>query len=172
MSERKPLYESPGEKGKRGFEDLECYQLALEVMAKVHVFSKTLPSDEKFDLYSQIRRASKNVTGNIAEGYGRYHYLDSLHYYSIARGELNETLSRLIEARTLDYINQPDFESIYKLIRQTEQTLNGYMTYVRRQRAGSQEYGDKKLREDSVEYEIVPFEEKDENMDSGKQINM
>ncbi len=104
MSERKPLYESPGEKGKRGFEDLECYQLALEVMVKVHAFSKTLPSDEKYDLYAQIRRASKGVTGNIAEAYGRYHYLDSLHYYSIARGELNETLSRLVEAKVLQYI--------------------------------------------------------------------
>jgi four helix bundle protein len=115
VSERKPLYDSPGEKGKRGFEDLECYQLALEVMAKVHAFSKTLPSDEKYDLYAQIRRASKNVTGNIAEAYGRYHYLDSLHYYSIARGELNETLSRLIAAKVLEYIAQPKFESLYKL---------------------------------------------------------
>jgi len=161
VSEKKPLYESPGEKGKRGFEDLECYQLALEVMVKVHIFSQTLPPDEKYDLYSQIRRASKNVTGNIAEGYGRYHYLDSLHYYSIARGELNETLSRLIEARTLNYIDQPEFESIYKLIRQTEQTLNGYMAYVRRQRAGSQEYGDKKLREDQAEYDAESFEDED-----------
>ena len=154
MAERKDLYQSPGEKGKRGFEDLECYQLALEVMVKLHAFSKTLPPDEKFDLYSQIRRASKNVTGNIAEAYGRYHYLDSLRYYSIARGELNETLSRLIEARVLGYSDQANFESLYKLIRQTEQTLNGYVTYVRRQRAGSQEYGDKKLREVSAAYDL------------------
>jgi len=167
MTEKKPLYQSPGEKGKRGFEDLECYQLALEVMAKIHAYSKTLPPDEKFDLYSQIRRASKNVTGNMAEGYGRYHYLDSLHYYSIARGELNETLSRLIEGRVLDYINQADFDALYKLIRQTEQTLNGYMAYVRRQRAGSQEYGDKKLREDEAEYEVDEF---DENTETGKQV--
>ena len=156
MTERKTLYQSPGEKGKRGFEDLECYQLALEVMANVHAFSKTLPSDEKYDLYAQIRRSSKNVTGNFAEAYGRYHYLDSLHYYSIARGELNETLARLIDARVLKYISQSDFESLYKLIRQAEQALNGFMSYVRRQRAGSQEYGDKKLREDGVEYDVEP----------------
>ncbi|MBL8090264.1 MAG: four helix bundle protein [Anaerolineales bacterium] len=154
MSEKKPLYQSPGEKGKRGFEDLECYQLALEAMAKIHAFSETLPAKEKYDLYSQIRRASKGVTGNIAEAYGRYHYLDSLHYYSIARGELNETLAKLIDARVLEYINQTEFEELYKLIRQTEQTLNGFMSFVRRQRAGSQEYGDKKLREEQTEYEI------------------
>ena len=163
MTERKTLYQSPGEKGKRGFEDLECYQLALEVMAKIHAFSKTLPSEEKFDLYSQIRRASKNVTGNIAEAYGRYHYLDSLHYYSIARGELNETLSRLIEARVLEYISQTDFEILYNLIRQTEQTLNGYMNYVRRQRAGSQEYGDKKIHENQSGYGLLTLEEVNED---------
>lgn len=153
MSERKSLYQSPVEKGKRGFEDLECYQLALEVMAKVHAFSKTLPPDEKIDLYVQIRRSAKCITGNIGEAYGRYHYLDSLRYYSIARGELNETLSRLIDANVLGYIQQPEFDELYKLIRQTEQTLNGYMNYVRRQRAGSQEFGDKSIHEDQAEYD-------------------
>jgi four helix bundle protein len=162
VSEKKPLYESPGEKGKRGFEDLECYQLALEVMAKIHIFSKTLPSEEKYDLYTQIRRASKNVTGNIAEAYGRYHYLDSLHYYSIARGEINETLARLIDARVLEYIGQSDFESLYRLIRQTEQALNGFMSYVRRQRAGSKEYGDRKIGEDKMDYDAAFFEEETE----------
>ena len=106
MSERKPLYISPGEPGKRGFEDLECYKLALEVMAKIHAFSKTLSPDEKFDLYAQIRRSAKGITGNIGEGYGRYHYLDSLRFYSIARGELNETLARLVDAKVLNYIDQ------------------------------------------------------------------
>ena len=155
MSERKPLYQSPGEKGKRGFEDLECYQLALEVMAKVHEFSKTLPPEEKYDLYAQMRRSSKGVTGNIGEAYGRYHYLDSLRYYSIARGELDETLAHLVNARVLGYIEQPAFESLYKLIRQTEQTLNGYMAYVRRVQAGSQEFGNKSIHEEQADY-IAP----------------
>jgi four helix bundle protein len=153
------LYESPGEKGKRGFEDLECYQLVLEVMAKIHTLSKTLPQDEKYDLYAQIRRSSKSVTGNIAEAYGRYHYLDSLHYYSIARGELNETLAHLVNARVLEYINQSDFELLYNLIRHTEQTLNGFISYVRRQRAGSLEYGDRKISESPVNYDETSLEE-------------
>jgi four helix bundle protein len=159
MSEKKPLYESPGEKGKRGFEGLECYQLALEVMAKIHAFSKTLPPDEKFDLYAQIRRSSKGVTGNIGEAYGRYHYLDSLRFYAIARGELNETLARLIDAKVLDYIDQSGFEELYKLIRQTEQSLNGFMAYIRRQRAGSKEFGDRALHEEQAHYSIESFEE-------------
>lgn len=154
MSEKKPLYVSPSEAGKRGFEDLECFKLALEVMTRVYEFSKTLPADEKYDLYVQIRRSSKGVTRNIGEAYGRYHYLDSLRYYSIARGELNETLASLIDAKVLSYINQETFEDIYKLIRSAESTLNGYMNYVRRQKFGSQEFGDKAIHEEPAEYEI------------------
>ncbi|RPH55353.1 MAG: four helix bundle protein [Chloroflexi bacterium] len=118
----------------------------------MHDFSKSLPPEEKFDLFAQIRRSSKSVTANIAEGYGRYHYLDSLRAYSIARGELNETLSHLINAKILNYLAQPAFEELYALIRKTEQMLNGYMAYVRRQRAGSQEFGEKAVREAGEEY--------------------
>ena len=152
MSERKSLYQSPGQPGRRRFEDLECYKLALHVIVGVQDLIKSLPPEEKFDLAVQIRRSSKSVAANIAEGYGRYHYLDSLYKYSIARGELNETLSHVINAKILGYIDQTIFEPLYLLIRETEQTLNGYMAYVQRQRAGATEYGDKALREDAVEY--------------------
>ena len=161
MTERKPLYESPGQPGKRGFEDLECYKLALNVIVDVYKMVSMLPPEEKFDLSAQVRRSSKSATANIAEGYGRYHYLDSLYKYSIARGELNETLSHVINARILDYIDQSRFESLYSLIRETEQTLNGYMFYVRRQRAGSKEYGDKKISEDQPLYDTTSGEELD-----------
>jgi four helix bundle protein len=152
VTERKPLYQSPGQPGRRGFEDLECYKLALRVVVGIQEMVRRLPPEEKFDLAAQIRRSSKSVTANIAEGYGRYHYLDSLYKYSIARGELNETLSHVINANVLGYIDQAMFASLYALIRETEQTLNGYMAYVQRQRAGSKEYGDKAIREDIVEY--------------------
>jgi four helix bundle protein len=155
MSQRKILYGSPGKKGERGFEDLECYQFALEVMARIDTFSKTLPPHEKLDLYSQIRRSSKSVTGNIAEAYGRYHYLDSLRYYAKARGELNETLAHLINARVLLYLRQEEFDELYMLIREAEQALNELMTAVRRQRSGIQEYGDKSFREDQDAYEVA-----------------
>ena len=159
MSEKQSLYQSPGEPGKRGFEDLECYKLALEAMKKIHDLSKKFPPDERFDLYAQIRRSSKAATANIGEAYGGYHYLDSFHYYSIARGELNETLAHLIDAKVLNYIEQSEFESLYNLIREAEQALNGFMAYVRRQRTGAKEFGDKAIQEDQAGYVLATFEE-------------
>ena len=74
------------EQGQRGFEDLECYQLALQVLRDVYRVVKRLPSEERYNLADQMRRAAVSVALNIAEGYGRYHYLDSLrfHYSPVA----------------------------------------------------------------------------------------
>ena len=63
-----------------------------------------------------------------------------------------ETLARLIDAKVLNYIEQTEFEALYNLIRQAEQALNGFMSYIRRQRAGAQEYGDKKISEEQQDY--------------------
>lgn len=148
----KASYKSPEVAGKRGFEDLECFQLALDVVVNAHAFARTLPAEEKYDLAVQIRRSSKSVTANIAEGYGRYHYLDSLRFYSNARGSLDETLGHLINARVLNYCDQEYFEAFYTLIRQAEKALNGFMDYVRRQKAGADLYGSRTLRDESVTY--------------------
>src|SRR5574342_271842 len=85
----------------RGFEDLDCYKLAVKVFQESYRVAKGLPSEEKYNLASQIRRAATSIVLNIAEGYGRYHYLDSLRFYYIARGSLNEVLSAFITCDTV-----------------------------------------------------------------------
>ena len=146
MALRKATYGSPGEAGRRGFEDLECFKLALDVVVNAHDFARTLPEEEKFDMAPQIRRASKSITANIAEGYGRDHYLDSLKFYSNARGSLNEFLAHLINAQVLGYCEHAYFEAFYALIRQTEKALTGFMNYVRQQKAGEQVHASRTAR--------------------------
>jgi len=138
--------------GARGFEDLKVWQLAHQLMIEVHHLSQNFPPEERYDLFTQIRRASKSVGLNIAEGYGRWHYLDSLRFYYIARGSLNETIGGLIQARDLQYITTEQFERAYSLARETERALNGYIAYVQRQKEGRQLFGDHPLREPNVEY--------------------
>ncbi len=50
----KAEHSSPGEKGERGFEDLDCYKLALDVMVNAHQVAGALPPEEKYDLIQQI----------------------------------------------------------------------------------------------------------------------
>src|SRR5690242_12919354 len=94
------------EKGKqdsgRGFEDLECYQLGITVFQEAYHIAGMLPP-EKYNLADQLRRAGTSILLNIAEGYGRYHYLDCLRFYYIARGSITEILSALIACNQLRY---------------------------------------------------------------------
>ena len=152
MELKKVEYVAPGYKGGRGFEDLECYQLALRVMVNAHDLAKQLPPEEKFDLVAQVRRSSKSTPANIAEGYGRYHYLDSLKFYSNARGSLYETRSHFITSSVLNYIEQDYFTALYALTQQAERSLNGYMAYVRKQRLGDDLADTNKIREESADY--------------------
>jgi four helix bundle protein len=139
--------------------------LALDIVVNAHAFAQTLPPEEKYDLAPQLRRASKSICANIAEGYGRYHYLDSLKFFSNARGSLNETLSHFVNARVLEYIEQTYFEEVHDLIRHAERALNGYMSYVRKQRSGEETNGTRTIREEGIEYEtdvdLLPTEERE-----------
>ena len=132
-----------GEAVGKGFEDLKAWQLARQLMIECHKVADALPAKERYDLAPQMRRSSKSVMANIAEGYGRYHYLDSLRFYYIARGSLNETINHTITAHDLAYIDGTRFQELYDLGREAERTLNGYIGYVRRLKTGSEAYGDK-----------------------------
>jgi four helix bundle protein len=143
------------EKEQRGFEDLECYQLALQVMREAYRMIQKLPPEEKYNLGLQIRKASTSVTFNIAEGYGRYHYLDSLRFYYIARGSLDETLAGFIAYDALGY-TQDELPGQRQLCHNALRSLNGYIRYVRGQQQGRQEYGDRVvMHEEGPTYDIT-----------------
>ena len=58
----------------RGHRDLKVYQLAYRLAMRVFQESKTFPSEERFSLTSQIRRSSRSVAANIAEGFRKRQY--------------------------------------------------------------------------------------------------
>lgn len=141
--------------GKRGFENLDAYKLALLVVKEAYRVAKSLPAEEKYNLASQIRRAATSITLNIAEGYGRYHYLDSLRFYYIARGSLEEVLSAFILCNELGYTNGV-LSQQRELYGNTIRALNGYIRYVHQQKQGYKEYGNSSIKEENAFYEINP----------------
>src|SRR5437763_16525791 len=77
------------------FEDLEVYQCAREFRKAMYRTARVLPEIEKFALASQIRRAAVSLTNNIAEGHGRFHFLDQIKFTLQARGSLEELIDDL-----------------------------------------------------------------------------
>lgn len=70
----------------KDFTTLECWKLARKV--KLFFYEKVLPKlpqEEKYNLGNQIRDAAISATANIAEGYGRFHYKESIQFYRISR---------------------------------------------------------------------------------------
>ena len=131
----------------RGFEDLECYQLGKQVFEETYRIASSLPGHEKSNLTDQIRRAGTSIILNIAEGYGRYHYLDSLRFYYIARGSIMEVLSALIACNELKYTTN-ELDRQRELCHSALRSLNGYIRYVRGQQQGKQEYGQRAISEE------------------------
>jgi len=60
------------------FQDLECWKNCKELRVEVSRIIKTFPDFEKFKFVSQMRRASRSTTNNIAEGYGRFHHQENI----------------------------------------------------------------------------------------------
>ncbi len=58
----------------RGFRDLKVYQLAYKLAMEIFHLSRAFPPEERFSLTDQIRRSSRSVTANIAEGYRKKLY--------------------------------------------------------------------------------------------------
>ena len=86
------------------FEDLEVWQKGRESRKDFSQLIRQLPSVEKFQLADQILRASRSVTANIAEGYGRFHYQENIQFCRQARGSLFELVDHLTVAYDEEYI--------------------------------------------------------------------
>ncbi len=63
-----------------------------------------LPVDEKWNLVQQLKRAAQSVPANIAEGHGRYHFLDNVRFCYFPRGSLTEVQSHMALAHELGYL--------------------------------------------------------------------
>jgi four helix bundle protein len=90
----------------RSHEDLEVFLLAFKSSMEIFELSKTFPADEKFSLTDQIRRSSRSVSGNIAEGFRKRRYPKSFVAKLIdAEGEAAETQVWLLYAVSCKYID-------------------------------------------------------------------
>jgi four helix bundle protein len=117
----------------RTFEDLECWQACRELRVFVaRTFCKALPKDERYRMGDQILRAARSTTANIAEGYGRFHYLDNAKFCSNARGSCWETIDHMITAADEGLVSEDLLNQGREISRKAVALLNGYISYLRK----------------------------------------
>ena len=90
----------------RGHRDLKVYQLAYKLAMEIFQASKVFPKEEKYSLTDQIRRSSRSVAANIAEGFRKRKYPKMfVSKLADADGETAETQVWLDFARDCDYLS-------------------------------------------------------------------
>jgi len=128
----------------QSFEKLAAWQKAHKLRLDIHKkLVPSFPKEEKYDLADQLRRSSKSVPANIAEGAGRYYYMDNVRFCYNARGSLDETLSHLIAARDLGYCPNSLYDDLRNQIEEIRRLLNGYISWLKAKKIGENEPGAK-----------------------------
>jgi four helix bundle protein len=121
-----------------------------------------LPASEKYNLSDQLKRAVTSVPANIAEGHGRYHYLDNVRFCYIARGSLTEVQSHLSLANSLGYLSDDIYKRITSNAESIAKQLNNYIAYLKRSKQGEKDFpGGYSVREEPKIYVTNELEDSD-----------
>lgn len=84
------------------YRELTVWQKAVDLVVLVYTYTKPFPSDERFGLASQMRRAAVSIPSNIAEG-SRRRGKDTRHFLLIAFGSGSELETQIEVSRRLHY---------------------------------------------------------------------
>ena len=115
----------------RRFEDIIAWQRARELVRAVYCVCAEGRLSKHFGLRDQMCRAAVSVMTNVAEGFGRRTGGDFAHFLDVARASALEVESLLYVAQDLEYIQDTDFEKLYKLADETVSLIAGFTSYLR-----------------------------------------
>lgn len=110
-----------------GYRKLIAYQKAKEIVKRTYKLLKKFPSEERWAMCDQLRRASVSITSNIAEGVNRFSVKDKTHFIEMAYGSLMEVSSQFEIAEELGYITSEEQLSMDHLIEEDARLLSGLL---------------------------------------------
>ncbi|MCB0102350.1 MAG: four helix bundle protein [Anaerolineales bacterium] len=113
----------------KGHRDLKVYQLAYKLAMDIFNLSKSFPKEEKYSLTDQIRRSSRSVTANIAEGFRKRQYPKMfVSKLADADGEATETQVWLDFGKDCEYLNPEKHKELIKGYEEVGKMLGAMMS--------------------------------------------
>ena len=114
----------------KSYRDLEVYQLAYNLAFEVHKLTMKLPQYELYEQGSQIRRSTKSIKNNIAEGFGRRRYkAEFIRFLIFSHASCDEAISQLNMISDIHFAEKPLTELI-KNYETLSKKLNKFIEYV------------------------------------------
>jgi four helix bundle protein len=124
----------------QNFEQLECWKACRELRLFIsRMVVPLLPIEEKFRLIDQLIRSARSSTANIAEGDGRYNYLDNSKFCRNARGSCKEVLDHLITANDENIISKEILLEGRIVVEKAVRLLSAYIRYLNKAKRGNGE---------------------------------
>ena len=113
------------------FEKLDVWQKSIALAESVYSLTKVFPSDERFGLTNQVRRAAVSISSNIAEGCSRTSRTDFRRFVEIATGSTFELVSQARIARGQTFCNPSDHDRLYNDALEIVRMLSGLRESLR-----------------------------------------
>jgi four helix bundle protein len=110
---------------KHRFKELKVWQKAMEVARLTYVSCVNLPSDERFGLISQMRRAAVSIPSNVAEGAGRDSAKEFQYFLSISNGSSYELETQLLLAESFGYLSAAVTEDLCARLNELQRMIHG-----------------------------------------------
>jgi four helix bundle protein len=109
----------------RDYKDLRVWQKAMELAERIYDLTRQFPSEEKFGIVSQMRRAAVSVPSNLAEGQARNTTGEFVQFISHAEGSLAELDTQLRLSVALGLCQKTDLEPVAGLVTDLQKMLKG-----------------------------------------------
>lgn len=107
----------------KDYRNLIVWQKAHLLALDVYKVTKDFPSEEKFGMISQLRRAATSVPTNISEGCGHQSKREFVRYLQIASGSASETEYLILLSKDLNYISPEDYTKLFQLVTEIKKML-------------------------------------------------
>jgi four helix bundle protein len=117
-------------KPKHNFKNLKVWQKSVDLAVKVYHITKEFPSEEKFGMTSQMRRASVSIPSNIAEGTAKSTSKSFVNSLDISLGESYELETQAIIANLVGLLDKEQFKSLESDISEVQRMINGFISTV------------------------------------------
>lgn len=113
----------------KNYKELDVWKRSIDFAVEVYRFTETFPSDEKFALASQLKRAAISISSNIAEGSARRSSKEYIRFLYISLGSAAEIETQLILAKKLGFGER--HEAVMKNLQDIQCMLMGVIKYLR-----------------------------------------
>ena len=116
---------------RKGVEGLTVFAISHKLTMDLYKLTAKFPTEEKYGLTSQIRRASSSICANLMEGGYRNNTKEFRQFAGISRGSTGELKYHLLLAKDLMYISQNTYQDCFAQIESISKMLHGLIKSLR-----------------------------------------